>query len=46
MQGKTRIFEKPPAKERAGVDTKILEQLEACFCQEIDLAGCDFSSGR
>jgi hypothetical protein len=28
-------------KEGKGMDTKIIEQLEAFFSQEIDLAGCD-----
>jgi hypothetical protein len=34
-------FEKQPTKESTGMDTKIIEQLEACFYQEPDLARCD-----
>jgi hypothetical protein len=26
------------------MDTKILQKLEACFCQELDLAGCDLGT--
>jgi hypothetical protein len=31
-------------KESKGMDTKILQKLEACFCQELDLAGCDLAT--
>jgi hypothetical protein len=37
-------FEHQPTKESKAMDTKILVQLEAVFCQEIDLAGCDLDS--
>ncbi len=30
-------------KESKGMDTKIFQKLEACFCQELDLAGCDLA---
>jgi hypothetical protein len=42
--GKTNIFSKQPAKESTDMDTKIIEQLEACFCQEFDLAECDLGT--
>jgi len=33
-------------KESKGMDTKLLQRLEACFYQELDLARCDLGNLR